>query len=152
MKLSTHFDLAEFVRSDVAARRGIDNSLPPELLVTVQVTANWLEGVRARLCQLAGRDVALQISSGYRCLALNRAIGSTDSSDHVRGMAVDFVAPGFGSPLQVCQALATEVTGLSIGQLIYEHTWVHLSRRMPDKALNRILTVQGSGYVVGLPT
>jgi hypothetical protein len=45
------------------------------------------------------------ISSGYRCLALNRAIGSSDTSDHIKAMAADFRAPAFGSPLEVSKAL-----------------------------------------------
>ena len=33
-------------------------------------------------------------NSGFRCLDLNRAIGSSDKSQHVTGQAVDFEIPG----------------------------------------------------------
>lgn len=32
------------------------------------------------------------INSGYRCLAHNRLVGSTDTSSHVKGLAVDIKA------------------------------------------------------------
>ena len=33
-------------------------------------------------------------NSGFRCLELNQAIGSSDRSQHVTGQAVDFEVPG----------------------------------------------------------
>jgi len=36
-------------------------------------------------------------SSGYRCLELNRAIGSSDRSQHTTGEAVDFEVPGISN-------------------------------------------------------
>lgn len=150
MKLSAHFSLAEFTDSDTARRLGIDNSLPDELLGEAMNTAAMMERIRLFLTERSGHDIGLLPSSGYRCLALNRAIGSKDSSDHVKMMAVDFRAPAFGAPFDVCQALVPVVDALHIGQLIYEHTWIHVSTRQPDKQLNRILTVQGGGYVCGV--
>lgn len=150
MKLSAHFSLAEFTDSDTARRLGIDNSLPAELLGEAMNTAALMERIRLFLTERAGKDIGVLPSSGYRCLALNRAIGSKDSSDHVKMMAIDFRAPTFGTPFEVCQALVPVVDSLHIGQLIYEHTWIHVSTRQPDKQLNRILTVQGSGYVCGV--
>ena len=150
MNLSIHFTLAEFTASDTAARMGINNDLPLELVPAATVTAELLERIRAHLGERAARPVPLLISSGYRCAALNRAIGSSGTSDHIRAMAVDFRAPAYGTPLQVSQALAVVVDALNIGQLIYEHTWIHVSTRRPDKLLNRILTVQGKDYVPGI--
>jgi len=150
MNLSTHFALAEFTASDTAARMGINNDLPLELVPAATVACELLERIRAHLGERAAKPVPLLISSGYRCAALNRAIGSSDTSDHIRAMAVDFRAPAFGTPLQVSQALALVADSLNIGQLIYEHTWIHVSTRRPDKLLNRILTVAGKDYVPGI--
>lgn len=149
-QLSTHFSLEELTASDTAMRMGINNDLPIELVPAMRATAELLEAIRSRLSDLAAKPVPILISSGYRCPALNRAIGSADTSDHIRGHAADFRAPAFGTPLQICRALAPLVSTLGIGQLIYEHTWVHVSTRIPDKALNRILTVQGKSYVIGI--
>ena len=67
----------------------------------------------------------IRISSGYRSLALNRAIGSGDSSAHVLGYAVDFTCPKFGTPKEVANKIAE--SPIKFDQLIYEGTWVHLS-------------------------
>lgn len=145
MKLSANFTLQEFTASDTAARRGIDNTLPDELLSAALQTAQMLERIRAVL----GAPVI--ISSGYRCLALNREIGSKDNSDHVRALAADIKVPSFPSPYHVCKALSLNLDGLGIGQLIHEFgSWVHVSTRTPDKVVNRVLTIDRSGTRVGV--
>lgn len=149
--LSAHISQAEFTVSETAARRGIDNSLPSHLVREAMATAGMLERIRAHLSDLAGRDVPIIVTSGYRCLALNRVIGSDDTSDHVRALAADFHAPAFGSPYQVAAALAPRVGELLIGQLIHEFgRWVHVSTRWPDKQINRILTISARGTEVGI--
>jgi hypothetical protein len=82
---------------------------------------------------------------------LNRAIGSGDTSDHRKAMAADFRAPSFGTPLQVCKALAPVVSVLGIGQLILEfNSWVHVSTRPSDKIINRIITISKAGTQAGI--
>ena len=104
--LTAHFSLAEFTASDTAKRQHIDNSLPDALRVTAVQTCSMMERIRARLCTLAGREIPIAITSGYRCAALNSAIGSVATSDHPRAMAVDFRAAGFGTPFEIAAALA----------------------------------------------
>ncbi len=149
--MTPHFSLAEFCRSDVATRRGIDNTLPAELLPRAQQTLEMLERIRQQLSQIAGRDVPVLISSGYRCPALNLAIGSSSTSDHPKGCAADINARAFGTPLKVAQTLAPMVTQLGIGQLILEFgSWVHVSTRHPDKAIDRIITISRVGVTTGI--
>ena len=74
-QLSAHFSLAEFTASDTSARRGIDNSLPTSLIPAAQATADMTERIRAYLSSKAGRDVPISITSGYRSMAVNSAIG-----------------------------------------------------------------------------
>ncbi len=151
MKLSPHFTLAEFTRSDTALRLGIDNTLPPQLTNTALQTAHMLERIRAYLCERARKEVQIVVTSGYRCSALNMAIGGAERSDHQRMMAVDFRAPVFGSPQQVCLVIAPAVYSLQIGQLILEYdSWVHVSLAVPDKPQNRIITRTANGYSVGI--
>lgn len=150
MNLSTHFTLDEFIQSDTAERMGINNSLPPELGDNAIGTAAMLERIRAYLVEKSGRNIPIIITSGYRCPQLNRAIGSGDTSDHRKAMAADFRAPEFGTPLEVCKALAPVVSVLGVGQIIYEHSWVHVSTRIPDKLINRIITVSGRDYIPGI--
>jgi zinc D-Ala-D-Ala carboxypeptidase len=151
-----HFTLAEFVASDTAKARGIDNTLPEALEPAAWSTLALLEKIRAELSRQAGRDVPIAISSGYRCLALNVAVGSGPTSDHLKACAADITAPSFGTPLQICKALAPLVSTLGIGQLIYERprgvakAWVHVSTRMPAKAVNRIITITERDTIVGV--
>jgi zinc D-Ala-D-Ala carboxypeptidase len=154
VNLSEHFTLAEFCRSDMAVRRNIPNNLPADLLNAAKATAAMMEGIRAHLCKLAGREIRINVSSGYRCIQLNRTIGSSDRSDHVQAAAMDWEAPGFGTPTAICQALAPLVGILGIGQLINEYPdrdgWVHTSTRLPAKAVNRVITITGRGTSVGI--
>ena len=145
MKLSANFSLEEFTASETAERRRLDNSLPPELLMTAQNTAEMMEKIRAVL-----GDNPIIITSGYRSPEVNRAIGSGDSSDHPKAMAVDFKCPTFGTPKAVALHLSNKIDSLGIGQIIYEHTWVHVSTRRPSKDVNRVLTMNGGNYSVGI--
>jgi zinc D-Ala-D-Ala carboxypeptidase len=89
MMLSKHFSLAELTKSSTATRRGIDNdpdSTARENLIVL--CSEVLEPVREHY------GVPFVPNSGFRCLELNRAIGSSDSSQHVTGNAVDFEVPG----------------------------------------------------------
>ena len=121
-KISTHFDLSEFVVSQTASRLGIDNSPPASVFANLARVAQWLEGVRILL------GVPINISSGYRCPALNKAVGGSKTSQHMTGEAVDFIAPAFGSPRHVIDRIID--TGMTYDQLILEFPptgWVHVS-------------------------
>lgn len=151
MMLSTHFTLAEFIESDTAHRLGIDNDLPAELYAAAKSTAEMLERIRGALCDVAGKTVPIIVTSGYRCPALNRAIGSKETSDHTRAMAADIKAPEFGSPAKLAKFIGERADYLGVGQVIYEFgSWVHVSARLPDKTINRIITINKSGTFPGV--
>lgn len=85
MRLSGHFTLDELTKSATALRHGIDNRPGPEEIANLKILAKEiLEPARIYY------GVPIMPSSGYRSLAVNRLIGSKDSSQHVRGQAVDF--------------------------------------------------------------
>ena len=120
MQLSPHFTLEEMTFSDTAARHGINNSAPPEVLANLKRTANGLERVRQLL-----NNNAIRISSGYRCKALNDAVKGQPNSQHITGQAVDFTSP-YGNPVQLVQLI--KKSGLEYDQLICEfNSWVHIS-------------------------
>jgi hypothetical protein len=88
----------------------------------------------------------ITIKSGYRSLALNRAIGSKDTSQHIKGQAADFIAPRFGTPLEIVTALRD--SGIAYDQLILEFAgkgrgWVHVS--FADNPRNMALQIDASG-------
>jgi hypothetical protein len=92
-RLSEHFTLGEFLKSQTALRRGIRN-IPSETIISklTAVCVNVLEPVR----QHFGRPVV--ISSGYRSPALNAAIGGSKTSQHMKGEAADWEIPGIPNP------------------------------------------------------
>ena len=151
MKLTDHFTLVEFTRSDEAQRLNLDNTLPPQLQNKALETAQMMERIKGHLSGLARQNVPILVSSGYRSPALNLAIGGSANSDHMRMMAIDFKAPAFGTPKQICQALAPVVAALQIGQMILEFgSWVHVSLQLPSNPSNRIITRTASGYSNGV--
>jgi zinc D-Ala-D-Ala carboxypeptidase len=119
MKLSENFDLSEFTESQVALRRGIDNRPSSSIIANLKITAEGLEQVRALL------NAPIIISSGYRCPALNFAVGGSMKSAHISGFAADFIAPKFGTPKQIVQKI--QQSEIKYDQLIHEGTWVHIS-------------------------
>ena len=120
--LSANFSLNEFTRSQTAARLGI----PMEVPVDGQIF-----GALTRLCtqllqplrNILGRSV--YVTSGYRPPILNRKIGGSRKSQHIKGEAADIVVTGV-KPLEVCQAVVH--LGLPFDQLIHEFgRWTHIS-------------------------
>ena len=119
MQLSDHFSLEELTFSQTATRKGINNEPSEAVKANLAVLAKGLERVRAILLS------PLHISSGYRSVELNRAIGGTAKSAHIDGYAADFTAPAFGSPEAIVRQLKR--TGIQCDQCIMEGTWVHIS-------------------------
>lgn len=118
-KLSENFTLEELTASQTAARRGINNTPTGAELAALTNTAKQMELVRALL------NAPIHVSSGYRSLALNKAIGGSSTSAHCRGEAVDFTATAFGTPKEICKAIIK--SGIVFDQLIFEGAWVHIA-------------------------
>ena len=89
MMLSKHFSLSELTKSDTAIRKGIDNTPNDQEVENLILLCNEiLEPVREHY------GIPFAPNSRFRCLDLNRAIGSSDKSQHVSGKAVDFEISG----------------------------------------------------------
>lgn len=126
MNLSEHFELSEFLRSETAARKGVDMRPTPAVLYNLKRLATLvLEPIRA----ISG---PLVITSGYRPKALNDLIGGSKTSDHLTGSAADIHAPGLtlDGLLDVIKPLAAIIP---LKQCIEEYRqWVHVSIRSED--------------------
>jgi zinc D-Ala-D-Ala carboxypeptidase len=139
MQLTEHFSLAELTASATAAQQGIDNTPSAVIVKNLTRTAQILERVRVLL-----GSVPMRVSSGYRCPALNAAVGGVRDSAHLNGLAADFVCPGFGTPLQICRRL--ESLGVDFDQLIQEGTWVHIGLATDGvKPRRQVLTAHFGG-------
>ena len=86
----------------------------------------------------------IEVHSGFRCPALNKAVGSSDKSQHLRGEAADFSRIGVDTDSDITSLFEDCLTaliseGVSFGQLIRESAgreyskkmWVHLSLGLP---------------------
>ena len=143
-RLTKDFNLSEFTESQYAVRHNINNQPNGyELANIINITAPSMQKIRDLLEQ------PIHITSGYRCYALNRAIGGSDTSAHMSGLAVDFVAPRAGTPKQVAEALKWHAKDLRIDQLINEGQWVHVGFAAPGKPpRNEIMTAR---FINGKP-
>lgn len=146
--LTPNFSLTELTSSAKARQLGIDNQPDADTIAKLKSTALMLERVREAL----GAPVV--VTSGYRCERLNKAVGGVSTSDHVSGQAADIISPAFGSPYDIAKKLSPQVKDLGVGQLILESAggkqWVHVSRRVPSKSINQILTYSDRAYRTGI--
>lgn len=143
INLSEHFTLDEGTITQV---RNVNNYPPVGIIAKMQYAASRLEVVRTLL---KGR---ILVSSWYRSPAVNKAVGGSKNSKHMEGLAIDFICPDFGTPYEVCKAIEMKRAELKFDQLIYEHTWVHISFAIPPAAPRlECLTLQSAGgYVQGI--
>ena len=89
MKLSKNFSLAELCKSSTATRLKIDNTAYDEDIIEnlKYVATNILQPIREKF------GVPFTPNSGYRSPTLNKAIGSSNKSQHCNGEAVDIEVP-----------------------------------------------------------
>lgn len=139
--LSRYFSKAEAVTSQTAFRQGIDNTPPLDIWANIEQTAKAADQVRDLL------NRPMHISSWFRCLKLNRAIGSADTSDHPNGWCIDFICPEVGSPYQVAAKILA--SGIPFDQLIMEGTWVHWSAS-PKMRRQALTLIAGGHYKPGI--
>ncbi|PNP99325.1 MULTISPECIES: D-Ala-D-Ala carboxypeptidase family metallohydrolase [Sphingobium] len=148
MQLSPNFSLAEFTASATAVAQRIDNTPNAAQIAAMRLLCvKVLEPLRAHF----GRPV--RINSGFRSSRLNRAVGSTDSSQHPKGEAGDLEIVGIDNV-----TVATFIRDhLPFDQLILENYtrgqpnsgWVHVSYR--DGRLRKdVLTYSRRAYFKGL--
>ena len=122
MRLSPHFDLSEFTRSDTARVMKIDN-VPnlQEIENLTNLCIHVLEPARQKT------NAQIYITSGFRSLALNRAVGGVPSSQHCKGLAADLrIYTQFYNDNLVSALKETD-----FDQLIFEKSgarkWIHVS-------------------------
>jgi len=150
IRLSKNFMLSEMCKSSTAARLGIDN-VPTDQKIIDKLKAvceNILQPVRAHY----GKPFIP--NSGYRCLALNRAVHSKDSSQHRKGEAVDFELAHI--PNEELAKWCRD--NLDFDQLIFEFGsvtdgnagWVHCSYVSPTENRKQVLTINRKGVHVGI--
>lgn len=129
MKISKYVTFEEATKSQTATRLNIDNSPNDDQLEAMKYVAHTIfDPVRDYI------NGPLHASSFFRCKALNDAVGgSSSTSQHMRGEAIDMDCDtfGFGSNNQILDWITRN---LEFDQLIGEYpdingkfSWVHCS-------------------------
>ena len=117
MNLSLHFTLEELTFTD---HREYDNTPNEQELANLKRLSLFLEEVKKLL---GGK--AIMVNSAFRSAEVNRAVGSTDKSQHRLGCACDFRVPNM-TPDEVVQAITN--SDLQYDQCIREFDrWIHVS-------------------------
>ena len=85
---ASYFKFSELTASATAERLAIDNTPPraAQQMLTVLVE-QLLDPIRRRY------GAPIIVTSGFRCPALNTAVGGVANSHHIIGCAADIVAP-----------------------------------------------------------
>lgn len=124
MQLTEHFTLDEFVRSETAAHKHIDNTPSPDVVENLRALCrNVLEPARVAF------GAPVYITSGYRCPALNKAVGGKPTSQHQYGEAADLQVQGVRNLKRLYKVIKDH--GI-FDQLLYETNqagakWIHVS-------------------------
>ena len=128
--ISKNFSYREFEESETAKARGILN-----VITSFEVRDAVRELVLTVLQPL--RDAwgePLHVNSGYRCPALNKAVGGTAGSQHVKGEAADIKAD---HPVTLAQLAWDQA--LPFDQMIVYPTFVHFSHKRGGPQRRQVL-------------
>jgi hypothetical protein len=134
-QVTMHFTVDELCSSATAKVKGINNK--PDIQQTINLVylaAYVLEPLRIAMGE------PIKISSGFRCQALNKAVGGVANSQHCKGQAADLCIDG---DLEKGKRWFNYIRQhLPFDQLIWEHDrkgvyWVHVSYVYPDLGKNR---------------
>lgn len=122
-----YFELAEFVKSDTAKKKNIDNTPSFEVVAHLEeLVENVLDPLRAAY------GMPIKISSGYRCPALNKAVGGAATSVHMIGYAADCQVGGSFNKFRDFVVEWFQKTGTKFDQLLLESEkktgakWIHI--------------------------
>lgn len=128
MKLSNHFTLKEVTKSETAVRKGIDNTPTEQVISQLKaICENVMDPIRKHY------DKPIRVTSGYRCVELNKSIGGSSRSQHCArngDAAIDFEFYDMDMDLEEVFKWITTESKLVFDQCIAEflpHGWIHIS-------------------------
>lgn len=124
-----HFTLEELIKSETATKKRIDNT--PSVGVVRNLCSLIIEVLEPARVKLGAPII---VSSGYRSVALNKAVGGVQNSQHISGQAVDVVCTKKEDKQKLFEIFAT----MEFDQLLWETNsagtqWIHISYRADGK-------------------
>lgn len=147
-----YFTLKELIRSETAERLGIDNKpSADEFCALAMLGDKVLDPARHKF----GSPVF--VSSGYRCVVLNKAVGGVANSQHCKGEAADLYAGSEESNARLGRVLYEQG---NYDQLIFENAnadgtlceWVHVSYCRGGNRRQCLIKIKGvKGYAPFTP-
>ena len=129
----------ESITSQTAIRNKIDNTPKEAELICMQ-----LVGIRVFDVVREHFRTPLRVSSFYRSDLLNKAVGGSKTSQHVKGQAIDIQGTGVVSNKMIFDYIKEH---LDFDQLIWEFgnktnpAWVHVSYNSREKNRKQILYI-----------
>ena len=140
--VTMHFTIEEMYASDTAKRLGINNKPSVQQMINlVYLCAYVLEPLRVAMKE------PIKIGSGFRCQALNKAVGGVYNSQHLKGHAADLCIDGDIAKGRKWFEYIRK--NLPFDQLIWEKNqktgscWVHVSFVYSDFGPNRKKVIDG---------
>ena len=98
--LSEHFSLQEMISSETARKMHIENTPPDYAIKNLKILCTQiLEPARQKFGH------PLTITSGFRCMKLNRIVGGKPNSYHLKGMAADIRISDYQSAKRLVELL-----------------------------------------------
>jgi len=139
----TDFRYEEFVRSETAARLGIENIPNDEQWERIELLASRV------LQPVRNRFGPIKITSGFRCPELNVKIGGSANSNHCLGEAAD-IEPVY-SGVKLVDIVKYIHDNLDFRTIIAEYFpvgWVHVDFREGGNTKVLMLKDKNHNYVV----
>lgn len=129
MKLSQNFSLEEMTASAIARQRGIPNVPNAEQIANLSLLCRKiLQPIRDKV------NIPVNVTSGFRCEALNKIVGGAKTSRHLRGEAADIIAKDNKQLWEIIIGMIRDGE-IKVGQLIDEKnlSWIHISLPYENK-------------------
>ena len=132
-----YFSIKELTKSETATKKGIDNTPNAGQIKNMETLINnLLDPIREQW------GAAIYVTSGFRSVALNKAVGGVANSHHLGGYAADLTVKSQAGNKALFEMIRR--SKLKWTQLISEKTtpqgcgWVHISY-VPSNLKNQVL-------------
>ena len=132
-----YFSIKELTKSETATKKGIDNTPNAAQVKNLEALIdNLLDPIREQW------GAAIYVTSGFRSVALNKAVGGVANSHHLGGYAADLTVKSQAGNKALFEMI--RCSNLQWTQLISEKTtsqgcgWVHISY-VPSNLKNQVL-------------